>query len=57
MAKITDIGTRIELVPMDGHFSDITVALDELAIEKGDERLSHGEMSSLHISSRRPGRG
>jgi hypothetical protein len=27
MTTVTDIGTRIELVPMDGHFQDITVAL------------------------------
>lgn len=27
MSRVVDIGTRVELVPMDGHFHDITVAL------------------------------
>ena len=41
MAKITDIGTRIELVPMDGHFSDITVALYRQATADGHIFLLH----------------
>ena len=41
MAKITDIGMRIELVPMDGHFSDITVALYRQATADGHIFLLH----------------
>jgi hypothetical protein len=32
---VTDIGTRIELVPMDGHFRDITVALYRQSTAEG----------------------
>ena len=34
MRTTIDIGTRIELVPMDGHFQDITVALYRQLVER-----------------------
>ncbi len=41
MTPISDIGTRIELVPMDGHFHDITVALYRQATAAGAGLLVH----------------
>ena len=41
MPAIADIGTRIELVPMDGHFHDITVALYRQSTAAGPAFLVH----------------
>ncbi len=41
MATVTDIGTRIELLPMDGHLCDITVALYRQATADGPAFLMH----------------
>ena len=41
MGQILDIGRRIELVPMDGHFQDITVGLYQQEDAKGIAFLVH----------------
>ncbi len=41
MSAIADIGTRIELLPMDGHFHDITVALYRQPTAAGPAFLVH----------------
>ena len=41
MARTVDIGSRIELVPMDPHFHDISIALYQQVYENGSEFLVH----------------
>ena len=41
MPAIADIGTRVELVPMDGHFHDITLALYRQPTAAGPAFLVH----------------
>ena len=41
MARTVDVGSRIELVPMDPHFHDISIALCQQAHENGPEFLVH----------------
>ena len=41
MAQIVDIGRRIELVPMDSHFEDITIGLYRQDDDKGTAFLIH----------------
>ncbi len=41
MARTLDIGSRIELVPMDLHFHDISIALYQQVHENGPEFLVH----------------
>ena len=52
MPAIADIGTRVELVPMDGHFHDITVALYRQSTAAGPAFLVHS-YSTLDGSGRR----
>lgn len=52
MPAIADIGTRIELVPMDGHFHDITVALYRQPTAAGPAFLVH-TYSALDGAERR----
>ena len=41
MARTVDVGSRIELVPMDPHFHDISIALYQQVHENGPEFLVH----------------